>query len=113
MVELTEKQKYFLFEKFFQHNTNYHGANVIAYTLLSTGKCIVASTDKVWVGGIGNFIKTELHPEGVGCYLYTFNIENFLNSLLFRDSLEHELKEQKIKEQEIHEYINELEKLIK
>lgn len=84
MRTLTNYQKRFLLENFFV-NEKYLNWKGIADHLLSFGNCIVAGTEKIWVGGIGNFIQTEEAKGAVGCTLYTFDLENFLSSEFFKE----------------------------
>lgn len=79
MKALTEHQKNFLLLNFFR-NEKYAGWKNIATTLLETGECIVAGTECIWVGGIGNFIKTQPAKGTVGCTLYKFDLDYFFTS---------------------------------
>ena len=76
---MTQIQKDFLLEYFFK-NESYAGWKNIAVKLLDYGKCIVAGNNCIWVGGIGNFIKTNHADDLVNCLEYTFDLEYFLSS---------------------------------
>jgi hypothetical protein len=84
MRKLTDYQKHFLLENFFK-NEKYAGWRSIAMKLLETGQCIVAGKECIWVGGIGNFIKTEIAKDAVDCTLYKFDIEYFFNSEWYKE----------------------------
>ena len=73
MIKLTDNQKEFLLNYFFK-NDKYIGWKNIGTTLLETGECIVAGTDCIWVGGIGNFIKTETTTSLYKCLEYKFDL---------------------------------------
>lgn len=66
---LINYQREFLLEYFFK-NESCPGWRDIAIKLLNTGQCIVPGKDKLWQGGIGNFIKTSIEPDMIGCLLY-------------------------------------------
>ncbi len=84
MVKLTEFQKNFILDYFFA-TTDAVGWRNIGEKLLETGKCIVAGENRLYCGGIGNFIKTSPAEDAVGCTLYEFNREEFLNSAVYQD----------------------------
>lgn len=79
MKKLTTNQIEFLLKHFFQ-NPRYADWRNIAINLLNTGECIVAGDKCIWLGGIGNFIKTEPAKGAVCCSLYKFDLQNFLSS---------------------------------
>jgi hypothetical protein len=81
---LTNYQKRFLLDNFFK-NEDYAGWEVIARKLLEKGECVVAGTESIWWGGIGNFIKVETAENLIGCSLYKFDLEDFLNSRWYRE----------------------------
>ena len=94
MPKLTDIQKNFLFEHFFKDD-QYAGARNIMDSLLENGRCIVpdhCNGRSIWIGGIGNFIKTEEAPGTIGCITYVFDLNEFLNSELFYDKLDQERK---------------------
>lgn len=80
---LSNYQKNFLLDFF--ENEKYAGWKGIATNLLETGECIVAGKDCIWVGGIGNFIKTEDAKGAINCTLYKFDLERFLDSEWYRE----------------------------
>ena len=79
MRELTQHQKDFFLNNFFKNN-EYAGWKNIATALLETGTCIVPGEYCIWIGGIGNFIKTERERGAFDCLLYTFDLEYFMTS---------------------------------
>lgn len=83
MRKLTELQMNFVLGLF--ESKKYPGWMAIASKLIENGSCIVAGTDPLWVGGIGNFVKTE-PAEIEGCSLYTFHLDEFMESEYFREA---------------------------
>lgn len=83
MRTLSEYQKNFLLDYFFK-NEKYAGWKNIATKLLETGQCIVAGKDCIWIGGIGNFIKTEDAKDAIDCTLYKFDLECFFTSKWYK-----------------------------
>jgi hypothetical protein len=81
---LTDYQKEFILKHFFI-NEKYPGWKSIATALLEKGNCIVAGEKCIWIGGIGNFVKTKVHEEAIGCLLYTFNLNEFLSSKWYKE----------------------------
>lgn len=81
---LTEYQTNFLLEYFFK-NEKYAGWKNIATKLIENGDCIVAGYEKIWTGGIGNFIKIGVAKNAINCSLYEFNLEYFLSSEWFKE----------------------------
>jgi hypothetical protein len=79
MRKLTENQKKFLRKQFFEIS-GYENWVTIANNLLDNGSCIVAGSECIWKGGIGNFINTKPVENAVGCLLYEFKLETFLSS---------------------------------
>ena len=79
MNKLTGYQRDFLLEYFFK-NEKYLGWKNIAIKLLENSNCIVPEKDCIWIGGIGNFIKTSEAKNAVDCLLYEFNLDYFLTS---------------------------------
>ena len=84
MRNLTDYQKEFLLDKFFR-NEKFTGWKSIATKLLEKGHCIVPANECIWVGGIGNFIKTEVAKDAVDCTLYKFDLEYFLTSEWYKE----------------------------
>lgn len=98
MESLTDNQIEFLLQYFFK-NEAFAGWKNIATKLLINGSCVVAGTDCIWKGGIGNFIQTDEAEEAIRCVKYSFDLDNFLDSEWFK---------------EIHsEYVSELAKEIR
>uniref|UniRef100_UPI002029434B hypothetical protein n=1 Tax=Caballeronia sp. ATUFL_F2_KS42 TaxID=2921765 RepID=UPI002029434B len=58
-MKLTENQKNFILDTFFKMNTSAVGWRGIAEKLIDSGNCIVAGDIPIWMGGIGNYIKTK------------------------------------------------------
>lgn len=80
MIELDNVSKEFLLQYFF-NNLQYAGWKNIATKLLETGECVVGGDNCIWIGGVGNFIKTSAADEGYfGCLKYVFDFETFLTS---------------------------------
>lgn len=86
MRQLTENQVIFLLS-FFENN-EYAGWKSLATRLIKNGSCIVAGNHNIWVGGIGNFIKTYKNDNFIDCLEYTFNLEEFLNSAWYKENAE-------------------------
>ncbi len=84
MKTLTENQINFLLEYFFKAEEFASWKN-IATKLLNTGSCIVAGKDCIWIGGIGNFIKTKNAENLIDCLLYEFDLEYFLSSEWYKE----------------------------
>lgn len=84
MKTLTENQISFLLEYFFKAE-EFAGWKNIATKLLNTGSCIVAGKKCIWIGGIGNFIKTKDAENAVDCLLYEFDLEYFLSSAWYNE----------------------------
>ena len=84
---LTENQKTYLLNYFFK-NEEFAGWKSIATSLLETGECVVAGTKCIWLGGVGNFIKTENADGFYGCLKYSFDLEIFLTSEHFKSITE-------------------------
>lgn len=114
MRTLTENQKNFLLEHFFKE-PQYPGWNYIATKLLATGSCIVAGDTCLWIGGIGNFIKTSNILNAVDCLLYEFDLDQFLSSEWYReihkeyliDSL-NKLKQLELEYKDIYDLYNDI-----
>lgn len=89
MANLDNAQKEFLL-KFFEL-PHLPGWKNIATKLLENESCIVAGTDKIWIGGIGNFIKTKSADILIDCLEYTFELEQFLSSKMLEERVDLEL----------------------
>jgi hypothetical protein len=90
MLPLTPNQKEFLLETFFK-TPYYAGWRNIANCLLDTGQAIVAGMSPVWIGGIGNFIKTETAEGVFGRLHYKFDLDFFLSSLYYQEVVSHHI----------------------
>lgn len=114
MKKLTNYQKEFILNYFFKDDKHIGWRN-IGTTLLEDGECVVAGTECIWVGGIGNFIKTEKAKNLVDCLLYKFDLKEFLRSAWLKEVLsnyipiiEKEKEELKIKLGEIYQKHDEI-----
>ncbi len=83
-MKITENQKEFLLNYFFK-NESFAGWKNIATKLIESGSCIVAGTDCIWKGGIGNFIQIDNAEEAIDCLKYTFSLKYFLSSEWFKE----------------------------
>lgn len=108
---LTEYQKEFLFERFFR-TSRYSSWKELANSLLENGKCLVAKRDPIWIGGIGNFIKIRDISDGVGVSLYTFDLENFIQSAFYKEFLQYQLSELAERQRKAIKEFDEISKLI-
>jgi len=97
MKVLTEVQKVFLLTFF--ENEKYCGWGNIARSLLESGECVVPGDKCIWVGGIGNFIKTETVEHFHGCLKYVFDLEYFMTSAWYKE--EHFIHMQKLSQKYI------------
>lgn len=73
----------------FFNSHQYAGWKGIATTLIDQGECVVAGDECIWIGGIGNFIKTETADSFIGCLKYNFNKEEFLKSEWAKETISH------------------------
>lgn len=89
METLTSNQKEFILNFFEEKNCP--GWKTIAEKLLSAGQCIVAGEDRIWNGGIGNFIKVDPAKDSYKCSVYTFDLESFLSSEWFEQAKDFEI----------------------
>lgn len=116
---LTANQENYILEYFFKKE-EYPGWKSIALNLLRKGECIVAGTERLWKGGIGNFISVEEADNLVECSLYVFNLHIFLESNFFMEANALYLKELELemdslvrKQAELHIKISEIKSLVK
>jgi len=108
--KLNENHKEYLLKYFFD-NERYEGWKSIATSLLETGECVVAGDRCIWLGGIGNFIKTENEEGFFGCVKYVFDLEYFLSSEYFKEITENyinQMTEQMLFENNVLNYIKSL-----
>ena len=59
--------------------------------LIKDGQCFVNHKDVSITPEVLQYIKIELDPNSVGCYKYTFNLENFLATPYFQNKLKYQL----------------------
>lgn len=88
---MTGEQIQFIKNNFFK-NEEYAGWEAIANKLLKDGRCIIAGHNKIWYGGIGNFIKCAPAENAIECSLLTFDKESFLHSKWFQEQAESYIK---------------------
>lgn len=109
MKDLTKNQFEFILNFFL--NEKYPGWKNIAEKLIKKGKCIVAGKDRIWMGGIGNFIETNDTDEAVGCMLYSFDVANFLESEMYKEKALANLQKKKEDLEALLQEYNELNEL--
>lgn len=68
------------------------GWNEIARKLIENGSVIVAGTEPIWKGGIGNFIKTRKDPRFFACLEYIFDVKSFTQSAYFKEAYRVKMK---------------------
>mgnify|MGYP003335996484 CR=1 FL=1 len=78
-----ELQKQFILTRFFANDMP--GWRTIGTKLIENGRCIVAGTERIWKGGIGNFIEVKPAEGTFECSLYTFDLKSFLKSELYKE----------------------------
>lgn len=88
---MTGEQIQFIKNNFFK-NEEYAGWEAIANKLLKDGRCIIAGHNKIWYGGIGNFIKCAPAENAIECSLLTFDKESFLQSAWFKEQADSHIK---------------------
>jgi hypothetical protein len=81
-MKLTDYQIDFIVETFF---TNHKEG---ARKLVENGSLIIAGDDRLWIGGVGNFIATSRPSNMIGCMLYEFEYESFISSSFYREYVE-------------------------
>jgi hypothetical protein len=111
MQVLSDYQKEFLLEYFFK-NKEYAGWRNIANKLLEKGQCIVAGKERIWLGGIGNFIKTEEAEDAVDCTLYKFDSEEFFTSEWYKSIRNSYIDILSIKKKDIDKEYKEINQLV-
>lgn len=60
--------------------------------LIKDGQCFVNHKDVSITPEVLQYIKIELDPNSVGCYKYTFSLENFLATPYFQNTLKLQLE---------------------
>ena len=85
-MTLTPSQKQFILDRFFKKLdvTNWLE---IANELIEKGQCVVGGSERIWKGGIGNFIEVIDNEEAFDVMLYKFNLDEFLSSEMFNREL--------------------------
>ena len=87
-MKLTDYQIEYLANKFFTHK-DFAGSTEIGKALLKKGYCITTKQgEKMYYGGVGNYIKTETAPEYIDCIKLVLNFESFIKSSWVREALE-------------------------
>ena len=79
-----------MIDYFFKSPTvvKYDGWRNISESLLKTGKCLTTiQADRMWIGGIGNFIKYNDYTEGVDLIMIELDYEDFIISDYFKNFL--------------------------
>lgn len=110
MKQLTKLQKEFILDYFFI-NSKYPGWRNIGEKLLTEGECIVAGEDCIWIGGIGNFIKTKKEDGLIGCLRYKFDLYMFLSSPFYKEVYEEHIKDLEFQRNRIASEIEELKQI--
>lgn len=110
MRKLTDNQIQYIAENFFK-DEKFAGWMNIAKPLLTTGSCVVAGNECIWIGGIGNFIKVSKADNFIDCVTYEFDLESFLSSLWFKNVHKNYLFKLFDEKKEIEQKIEELGKL--
>ena len=96
---LNQIQIDFLSNTFFKSD-KFPGWRGIAEKLIQDGKCIIVgkpSEQRIWIGGISNYIDITKAEGAIDCSLYSFDLDYFLTTKFFEDEhyyyLEHVSKE--------------------
>lgn len=110
MNKVNDNQKKFLLENFFR-NEDYAGWKSIAENLIDKGACLVAGTENIWIGGIGNFIDVSEAKNAVGCSMYKFDLNNFLISQWFKDIKDQQVSVLSNKKKEVTQELEDILKM--
>ena len=112
-MKVTENQREFLLEYFF-YNDEYPGWKNIANKLIDNGKVVIPNiNDKIWIGGIGNFIEiTDGSDDFVDCIQYNFDLKDFLTSEYYKDIRKQYLTQQLAQLADLREEIKDIEDLL-
>lgn len=105
-MEYTENQLNLIL-RFFQSNKNVDWKK-IATKLITDGKCVVAGKEPIWLGGVGNFIKTYFDEQYIDCLVYEFDVNNFMESEMFREAINHYITELQTQKDEINTLYEEI-----
>ena len=113
--EFNNDQKEFIISLF--ENNKYPGWKNIATSLVEKGRCIVPtdSAEKLWVGGIGNFIDIvdDFDTDLVGCSLMVFSLPYLLASDYFEELKHNKLDVEHLKQEELKNQLAEQKDKIK
>jgi len=84
--ELTQIQKDWILVTFFSSEAyKYSGVRNIGNALIESGICYVPGNECIFEGQIGNFIRTSIADNCVGCLKYEFDFDCFMNSQYFKE----------------------------
>jgi hypothetical protein len=99
-IKLTESQKNFILDTFFEHE-DYAGWKNIATVLLENGTCVVPNLKSgfsIWhKKNIGAFIEIEAAETYVDCIRYNFDLDYFLESDWFKKARNSYVNEEQVK----------------
>ena len=85
--ELTQIQKDWILNTFFiPWEYEYPGVRNIANALIESGVCYVPGDECIFEGHVGNFIRTSIDNNCVGCLKYEFDLDYFMNSEYFKEA---------------------------
>jgi hypothetical protein len=74
--------KLFIRNQFFK--SDHPQAKAASDALLDCGTCVVSGDGRIWIGGVGNFIKRNTEENFVGCTRLNFDKEAFLKSEFYQ-----------------------------
>lgn len=84
--ELTQTQKDWILDTFFEPwSMKYPGVRNIGNALIESGVCYVPGDECIFEGHVGNFIRTSIDNNCVGCLKYEFDLDYFMNSEYFKE----------------------------
>ena len=86
------------------------GSHNIAESLLKNGE-VITTVERLWNGGVGNFIYSYPAEGTVGCYKMVLD-KSFFSSLFFREFLENQIAEKNDEIRLKQEQLNNLEKCL-
>jgi len=107
--QLTKEQKRFIIDNFFR-SSQYPDYWDVGMKLLETGQCIVAGNMYSVPSNhiIAPFVHFDFAPDTIGCLLYDFNLEKFLNSKVFKEKIKEELKDLDLRKKRLEDQLSEL-----
>lgn len=111
MVILDKEQKEILLPLF--EKKSFEGWKNIANELLNHEVCIVAGTECIWKGGVGNFIKTKSADHLIDCLEYTLDRETFIESMMVQNYIHNQLSDLELEIDRLRSTSNSIENLIK